>query len=223
MSWIRWYPFVAPVLLTPASLYLWWMTSTNWLVVGVAWAVPIAWAYIVPGLGTNVFKVWAFNTRWKLGRFRWHHGFVFGSATAMLVWLISPQGVRSAWGVVQLAFIEACVLGSINYLYDVKAIKLGILSVYNQPAAEGQPAEVIAMDYAPWFFGGFGAVHGACLGGAMLFATQVQTPVAVLTWSVLALLLCIGLPVLGFMWQSWRVHGHPGLRPIAAPGHGQRD
>ena len=47
--------------------------------------MPIAHAYIVPGIGTNVLRVWEFDTRLRLGRFRPHHGFVFGSATAMLV------------------------------------------------------------------------------------------------------------------------------------------
>jgi hypothetical protein len=224
-DWVRWYPFVAPILLAPAALYLWWQSSHSPLVTAVAWGVPIAWAYIVPGVGTNVNKVWEFDTRLKLGRFRLHHGFVFGSATAMLVWLIRPlngadgaPGAGWIWPVVQFAFIEACVLGAINYLYDVKVLRLGILRVYNEPSARGQPPEVVALDYAPWIFGGFGAAHGACLGGAMaLAARQPQEwggAAAVALYAGLSLLACIAVPIAGFMAQSWRRHGHAGLRPV---------
>jgi len=43
--------------------------------------IPVLYAYIVPAVGTNVFRIWEFNTRLRLGRFRPHHGFVFGSAS----------------------------------------------------------------------------------------------------------------------------------------------
>ena len=38
--------------------------------------------------------------------------------------------------------------------------------------SDGAPPEVVALDYAPWIFGGFGAAHGACLGGAMALAAR---------------------------------------------------
>ena len=220
MNWIRWYPYVAPVVLAPASLYLWWHSHVQPLVLAVAWGVPVLWAYIVPGLGTNVFKVWAFNTRFKLGQFRWHHGFVFGSATAMLVWLIHPQAVTGGWQVAQFALIEACVLGFINWVYEVKALQAQVLVVHNAPAAQGLPAEAVAYDYAPWFFGGFGAAHGACLGLALWHADAQLTPLAVAAWAGAALWVCMAVPVLGFMQASWRRHGQLGLRPIHRVGDG---
>ena len=79
------YQYVAPAILTPFSFWLWWQTYNEnlWLTL-IAWLIPILYAYVVPGIGTNVLKVWEFDTRYRLGRFRPHHGFVFGSATATI-------------------------------------------------------------------------------------------------------------------------------------------
>jgi len=83
------YQYLAPSVLAPLSLVLWYREyGGDWRLIAAAWLVPVAWAYVVPGIGTNVLKVWEFDTRLRLGRFRPHHGFVFGSATAMIAWIV---------------------------------------------------------------------------------------------------------------------------------------
>ena len=181
---MRLYPYIAPLVLTPLAFWLWRGDLTGWL-------VPILWAYIVPAVGTNVLKVWEFDTGLRLGRFRPHHGFVFGSAAAMLGWLIHAYA-NHVW-------VYAAVLFAVNFAYDVAALRAGILRVYNQPFADGRGATAIAMDYAPWFFGGFGAVYGFGIVYAMPW------------WTTLALTLTV--PTAAYMIQSMVRHGHWGLRP----------
>jgi hypothetical protein len=209
------YQYVAPAILAPASFVLWQREySGNLKLVAAAWLVPILWAYIVPAIGTNVLRVWEFDTRLRLGRFRPHHGFVFGSATAMLSWLVYTGPAQNLWDVFRSAFVLCCVLGFCNFLYDVKALQAGILRVYNQPWAEGKSESVIALDYAPWFFGGFGAIYGAGLGAMeMLDARGWTTMESVIALTVL-LTLTLTVPVVGYVWQSQRRHGHWGTRPV---------
>ena len=52
---MRLYPYIAPLVLAPLTFWLWHGDLTAWL-------VPILWAYIVPAIGTNVLKVWEFDT-----------------------------------------------------------------------------------------------------------------------------------------------------------------
>jgi len=210
------YQYVAPVVLAPVSFMLWYREYSGDLrLVAMAWLVPVLWAYIVPGIGTNVLKVWAFDVRLRLGHFRPHHGFVFGSATAMLAWLVHAGTAHEAWGVARQALVLCSVLGFWNLLYDVKALQAGILHVYNQPWAEDQPEAAVAMDYAPWFFGGFGAVYGAGIGAMeWLTATgSLSVPVFVLAIGV-TLALSLALPTAGYILQSRRKHGHWGTRPV---------
>lgn len=213
---IRLYQYVAPVLLTPASLYLWWSEYGNAPQVLMAWLVPILWAYIVPAVGTNVCKVWEFDARWKLGRFRPHHGFVFGSATATLAWLVHGQSAGNIADILRFALILCSMLGFWNLLYDIKALRAGVLKVYNQPWADGQGEEAIAFDYSPWFFGGFGAAYGLSIGTLEYRVQQHGMPdmAETIAWLTASLLLCIALPVLAYIRHSLRAHGHPGTRPV---------
>lgn len=210
------YQYLAPAVLTPLSFWLWWQASGGdlWLTL-IAWAVPIVHAYVVPGVGTNLLKVWEFDTRLRLGRFRPHHGFVFGSATASLAWLCRMP-VADAWDVLRLAFVMAGVLGFWNLIYDIRALQSGLLRVYNQPWADGRGAEAVALDYVPWFFAGFGAVYGAGLGLALWLAGGGKLAGADFAWLFpLTLTLGMALPVWAYRRQSFRRHGHSGCRPVA--------
>ncbi|MFZ2268292.1 MAG: hypothetical protein WAV95_12010 [Azonexus sp.] len=216
MPLIRIYPYVAPLVLAPLSFWLWWGEYGNWPQVLVAWLIPVLWAYIVPGVGTNICGVWEFDARWKLGRFRPQHGFVFGSATASLAWLLHGQPAQSVGDVLRYAVVLCSVLGFWNFLYEVRALQSGMLKVYNQPWADGRGEEAIVFDYAPWFFGGFGAAYGLLVAGLEYFVHRQGLPGPWLTAAVVlgGLAGCIALPVFGFIRQSRRKHGHPGTRPV---------
>ena len=214
---VRLYQYIAPALLAPLSLYLWWTEYRNIPQLLMAWLIPILWAYVVPAIGTNVCKVWEFDVRWKLGRFRPHHGFVFGSATATIAWLIHGQEANSIADILRSGIILCSVLGFWNMLYEVKALRSGMLRVYNQPWADGRGEEAVAFDYAPWFFGGFGAAYGLAIGTFEYIVNQRGIPNASETFAYImtALTLCIALPVFGFIRYSIRTHGHSGTRPVA--------
>jgi hypothetical protein len=210
------YPYVAPLILAPLSCWLWLREyAGQHHLVAFAWGVPVLWAYVVPGIGTNVLKVWEFDARLRWGRFRPHHGFVFGSATSMLAWLVHAAPAQGWGDVLRLSLVLASVLGFWNLLYDVKALEAGILRVYNQPWADGQPQAAIALDYAPWFFAGFGAVYGLAIGVAELQAAALSSWPATLAGVLLAMVLACAVPVLGYVRHSMRRHGHPGTRPVA--------
>jgi hypothetical protein len=210
------YPYAAPIVLAPASFLLWRREYGGHLkLIAAAWLVPILWAYIVPGIGTNVLKVWELDTRLRLGRFRPHHGFVFGSATSMIAWLVHASPARDSWDVARNALVLCSVIGFWNVLYEVKALQAGVLKVYNQPWADGLGEAAIVMDYAPWFFGGFGAVYGAGIGSMELIEGRgaLSAPVFAVVFS-LVLLLALILPVAGYVVQSIGRHGHWGTRPV---------
>jgi hypothetical protein len=213
------YQYAAPLVLAPLSFLLWRREyGGNLKLITTAWLIPILWAYIVPGIGTNILNVWEFDTRLRLGRFRPHHGFVFGSATSMIAWLVHTSAARDLWDVARSALILCSVIGFWNLLYEVKALQSGILRVYNQPWADGRDETAIALDYAPWFFGGFGAIYGAGIGFMEWLDGRgaLSTPVFAATFSVVLALTLI-VPTGGYILQSIRRHGHWGTRPVKRP------
>jgi hypothetical protein len=211
------YQYVAPALLTPLAAWLWWRHyDGDVALAAIALVIPIAYAYIVPGIGTNLLQVWEFDTRLRLGRFRPHHGFVFGSATATLVLpaIGTPTASPTMLEALARGMVVAAVLGILNWLYDALAIRAGFLKVYNQPWADGRDAWSIASDYAPWFFGGFGLIYAAGLKlaeGALLAEPEASRAIAV---GLTILAATLTLPTLGYVIQSYARHGHHGCRPI---------
>ncbi len=211
------YPYIAPAILTPLGCWLWWRHyDGDARLVLLAVGTPILFAYIVPGIGTNVLKVWEFDARLRLGRFRPQHGFVFGSATAILMLPVmgAPMPAAGLGDVLVAGFVAACVLGFVNWIYDIAAIRAGILKVYNQPYADGLGPEAIAGDYAPWFFGGFGLCYGVGLrlSERLLAGTQGWLTAALLLVGVTAA--AVTLPTIAYAFSSWRKHGHYGCRPV---------
>ncbi len=211
------YQYVAPAVLTPLGIWLWWRHyDGNAALATIAVLVPIAHAYIVPAIGTNILGVWEFDTRLRLGRFRPHHGFVFGSATALLVLPVlgTPAAHPTPVDVIRTGMLAGCILGGVNWLYDAAAIRAGILKVYNQPWANGRGAPTIAGDYAHWFFGGFGLIHGAGLKFAEGYLLTDPNPARALAAGSGLVTLTATLPTLGYVIQSFLRHGHHGCRPV---------
>lgn len=211
------YQYLAPAVLAPLSFWLWWhrYDANLWLTL-MAWLTPVVYAYVVPGVGTNVLKVWEFNTRLRLGKFRPHHGFVFGSATAAIVWFIHVGPAKDVLDVIRTSFVFASVLGFWNVLYDIKAVETGHIRVYNQPWADGLGPEAVTLDYAPWFFAGFGATYGAGIGAAELLTARAAFSPTDFAWLFPATLVTsIAFPVWGYRRRSFKRYGHSGCRPIA--------
>jgi len=212
------YPYVAPAVLTPLGAWLWSRHYHGHAgLAAIALLVPIVHAYVVPGIGTNVLHVWEFDTRFRLGRFRPHHGFIFGSATAALALLTVGEPGAPSGEVLRRGLAAAVLLGAVNWLYDIAAVRAGILRVYNQPWADGQGPVAIVSDYAPWFFGGFGFVYGAGLALAESLLAFDDGPVRTITAGALLLSATITLPTLGYVVQSFVRHGHHGCRPVPRP------
>jgi hypothetical protein len=181
----------------------------------MAWLVPILFAYIVPGVGTNILGVWEFNTEFRLGKFRPHHGFVFGSATSIIIWVCHRHIAHDLMDVVVFGIVAATVLGSVNFFYDLKAIESGFLKVYNQPWADGKGPVEITIDYAPWTFGGFGFIYGTGIAlSEILFFNWSGSSWFPFLYFVLFLSISIIFPIIGYRNHSFKTHGHSGFKPI---------
>jgi len=212
----RLYRSLGPLLLTPLAAWLWWRHyDGNVPLAAIAVGVPILHAYIVPGIGINVLKMWSFTT--LPGRLLPRHGFVFGGATAILTLPLmgAPNPVAAATAVLATGLLVGAVLLAVNWIYDALALKYGILHVYNQPWARGEAPWSVAADYVVWFFGGFGLLYG---GGLRLAEAELLTAPGLLKAAEIAVALVgatISVPTLLYIAASNIRHGHSGCRPIA--------
>ena len=220
MRFFRWYQFVVPLTLFPLSYALWLQRyDGQHALVWLALLLPVVFAYVVPGLGTNWLGLWEFNTRFRLGRFRPHHGFVFGTATSLFGLLCVPESVPgfNLGESLRASLVTGSVIGFWNWLYDIHAIKSGFIVIHTRLAAEGQPAEVVATHHAPAYFGVFGACYGLCLYlvDALAAGTDRGVYVAlVLAGSFTAVI----LPVVAYVLWSRVTLGESGLKAYRTHG-----
>ncbi len=215
MKFFNLYQYLTPIILFPLSYTLWLRRfDGNHPFVWLMLSMPILFAYIIPGLGTSWLKLWEFNTRLRLGKFRPHHGFVFGTATSLLaLWCVagSPPAF-SALELVRSGFILGSVLAFWNWLYDMYAIKAGFIVVYNKPYADKLGPEAIAADYAPVLFGVFGLCYGMAIRLNQYYLLELGR------WDYYGLLLIGGniagvfMPVLVFVLYSYLKNGITGLQ-----------
>ena len=220
MRFFRWYQFVAPLALFPAGYLLWLRRydgdhSLVWLVL----SIPVLFAYVVPGLGTNWLGLWEIRTRFRLGRFRPHHGFVFGTATSLFGLLCVPESGPGfeVSALLRTALVTGSVLGFWNWLYDIYAIKSGFIVLHTRPAAEGQPAEVVATHHAPVYFGVFGVCYGACVYLVDALSAG-SNRAAYVTIAIAGNLAAIALPVVGYVLWSLVTLGESGLKAYPRKG-----
>lgn len=216
MRFFRIYQYVVPAALFPTSYYLWlrWYDGDHRLVL-LTLSLPVLFAYIIPGIGTNWLRLWEFDTRWRLGRFRPHHGFVFGTAASLLALLCLAPSPNGPWvfEVVRAGFVVGSVLALWNWIYDIQAIKARFIVVYNRPHHEGAGPEAIATDYAPVLFGVFGACYGVTIRATQYFLVELGRPG--LFWWLFGIgnLLALTMPVAVFVLHSYARTGETGLKP----------
>lgn len=217
MRFFALYQFLAPAVLFPISYYLWWQRyGHDHRLVVMALSMPVLFAYVIPGLGTNWLRLWEINTRPRLGRFRPHHGFVFGTAASLLA-LLCMERIADPLRPIDLVrggFVVGSVLAFWNWWYDIHAIRTGFITVYNRPNRERRGPEAVATDYAPVLFG----VFGLCYGVAIRVNEQIIGNLgrADLFWLLFAAsnLTVLIAPVVAFSAYSYATHGTSGLVPF---------
>lgn len=189
-------------------------------------SMPILWSYTIPALGMNWLRLWEFHTRFKIGRIRPHHGFMFGSATSLFGLLcvdptVPPVGTGSA---LRAGLVLGSVVAFWNWLYDLHAIRVGFVTVYNRKYHEGCGPGDISTDYAPVIFGMFGFCYGIMIRVAEAQLMGGGCDDRVLYWSIFVggNLMCLVVPVLSFLAYSYCMLGESGLHSYEGDGPGAR-
>ena len=216
MCMIKYYQYISPLILTPISFYLWKSHCPNYpFHYLLIFSTPILWAYIIPAIGTNILHIWEFNTALKIGRFRPHHGFVFGSITGVITFLLYSDNSHTLKDVGRFAIMLGSFLAFWNVLYDIKAVKSKIINVFNRPYQNGEAAEAIVLDYAPWLFGFFGFSYGIAIGLLDYFKNNhlelYSQPSFQWAYSIGTILITLTLPVILFVIYSYLKYGDHGL------------
>jgi hypothetical protein len=149
------YPFIG----FPLMAWLWYQkygVAFSALVMGL----PLLFGYIVPGIGTNVLKMWRFRDSWVIGDYYIHHGFIYASGMSLALYIcFFPNQDGSVWAVLGNLVRTAALIGFVGWWHDLIAIRQGVLEIHNRPWREGAAPEVIVTQYAPLCFSLIGTAY----------------------------------------------------------------
>lgn len=210
------YQFVVPMLLFPFAYWLWWnRLDHDHHVTALVMFVPVVSYYLFVIIGVTRFRLWRMNTSPTVHGFRPHHGFVLGTAAALLTYLclrmvpVAESGLSSIW---TAAFLGASAFGFWNWWYETYAIKSGFISIYTKKVAEGASAEEAVTDYAPILFGSMGACHAAMVRVAEIVLRTDHRATSYWLTAIVGGLAMILVPVASYLLVHRIRHGESGLK-----------
>jgi len=210
------YQFVVPLTMFPLAYWLWWQRlDRNHAVTALILFVPVVFYQLFVMIGILRFRLWRMNTWPTIHGFRPHHGFVLGTAAALLIYVtmrMTPVGEGGPAAFLTSAFLGASVFGFWNWWYETYAIKSGFISIFTRRVAEGASAEEAVTDYAPILFGSMGACYGLMVRAAEVLLVRPHDSLAYWSVAILGGLAMTLVPTALYDVVHRRRYGESGLR-----------
>lgn len=141
--------YVFPAVAFPFLAWRFLVETGSWPFTLVALGVPLVFGYAMPLLGVARFRRWSFTRGLRVGGIYVHHGFVYASKLAFVLWLgllTEPASLAASVAVVLLC---AGAVGFGGWWHDVHAVRAGRIVL-----ADADPAhpDAAVTKYAPLFW-----------------------------------------------------------------------
>jgi hypothetical protein len=197
--------FILPLPLTALMLFLWYIRTNNWLFSLYVLMLPLLFGYIIPGIGTNILKLWAFKWKFmRIGDYFIHHGFMYAPYFALSLYLTFGNAgaislVQAATIVISNSFLQ-CFLTT---LHDYMGVKSGMIEINNRPFREGKSAAEIILDYGPIGYALFGCTYAiSCLAAYQYLFKSLSFPFLTFLLLIILGLLLMGLSGVNYVFRE---------------------
>jgi hypothetical protein len=187
--------FILPVPLTALMTYLWYQRTHNSLFTLYVILLPLLFGYVIPGIGTNVLKLWAFKWKFmRLGNYFIHHGFMYAPYFALALYCTFGNGLQfSIMGAITIVISNSFLQCFLTTWHDYWGLQSGMIEIYNKPFREGKGAADIILDYGPISYALFGATYAMACLAAYSFLTGTAANFLLLLFSGVGLMGLSGL------------------------------
>ena len=192
---------VLPFVGLPILIWL-WVREGGIAFMALVLGLPFLFGYIVPGIGTNILKMWRFHDSWTVGNFFIHHGFIYAATMGTVMYFAFLTPARNDWLTLLGNMARgAGILGFVGWTHDLIAIREGLMEVHNEPWKRGAPAEVVAAQYAPLCFSLLGAVYAGMV--TLGYQTMVLGQNPANLWWLLPLGLIVMSAAISLPFLAW--------------------
>lgn len=208
---MRIWVYVLPVPLCAVMYFAWLTWSASRPFALYVMLLPLFYGYVAPGIATNILGKWRFKGRWVVGSYYAHHGFMYAANMSPLLFVsflgrpVDSVSAGTIWGV---TLCTAVLHGFVLWIHDILLVKLKMVEIYNQPAAEGRSPEEIVTHYAPLCFFLLGLTYAvsALLAYDVLVVQHCVTTISLISVSLAGVLLMFSVPSLAYYLLEKRSH-----------------
>jgi len=188
--------FILPFPLLVLMPYLWYIRVEHNLRFALyVLILPLLWGYIVPGIGTNVLKLWRFKGKWLIGNYYLHHGIMYAGPMALLLYVTFGIGPVSTVQSITIILCTASMQAFFSSQHDILAVKAGSLIIDNPPARARKSADEIVNYLNPLYFFLLGGSYAA---GCIFAYNKIVVEQAHAAGEFILLLL-VGLGLMGIV------------------------
>jgi hypothetical protein len=154
--------YIYPFLGFPIFLWL-WVRDGSPAFAALVMGLPLVFGYVIPGIGTNILKMWRFHGPWLIGNYFIHQGFIYSATFGMELYLsfFPPAHGTEAWTLIGNMARTAAMMVFIGWSHDLIAVREGVIEIYNGPWKRGASPETIVAHSAPLCYALLGATYGA--------------------------------------------------------------
>jgi hypothetical protein len=187
--------FVLPFPMTALMYFLWYRRTGSSPFALYTLLLGVLFGYILPGLGTNLFKLWKFNGPFRMMNYYVHQGFMYAPYLSLMLYTAFPPGTPLTSGnIVRIVLCGAFIQSVVSCHHDICGVTTGMIEVNNTPAKlKKSPVEIITESCVVGF---------ACVGGSFtlscLIAYSWIVERRIVDGTTFSLLLIAGFSIMSF-------------------------
>lgn len=188
--------YIIPVPLTILMYYLWLEKTGSITFTLFILLLGLVYGYVVPGIASNVFKLWKFT--WPL---QWKnifitHGFIYTSFFSLAFYLSFPENMLLTWqNLCRIVLANFAIFAIICSHHEIIGIKEGMIKSYNSIAKKGGSAVDMVAYFSFFSFGFLGgsfAIAGLYAYEIIIIKGHASNQELISTFLVCMLILILG-------------------------------
>jgi hypothetical protein len=166
-TWISIYlvlaDYVIPIPLTILMYFLWETKTDSSTYSFFILLLGLVYGYIVPGISSNIFKLWKFKWPFQFRNVFYNHGFIYTSYLALILYLVFPDNIQlSDFNIVRIVISNFALFAIVVSHHEIMAIKGGMMKSLNSVAEQGKSAVEVVTYFSFLCFGFLGASYAYC-------------------------------------------------------------
>ncbi len=162
--------YILPIPLTVLMFFLWKDITGSSIYAYFILSLALVYGYLIPGLASNIFKLWRFAWRPQIVKsVFYHHGFIYSAFFPLVYYFSFFDGFEMTYlNIIRVIVVNFALFAILSSYNEVIMIKQGMVINSNSLTKKGKGNIEAIFSFAFFFFG----LVGASFGASAIYAYQ---------------------------------------------------